>query len=78
MTPSVGAHGVRCRATHAAYAAHPVARTYPGFPAWLAAQRADTFNTVFVDKVGCREGGLGAARWRGFTRAGSHTGLHLA
>ena len=55
VTPNVGVSGVRCR--HAAFAAHPSAATYPGFPAWLRSRKADAFNTVFTDKVrACLDG----------------------
>ncbi len=53
-TPNVGASGVRSR--RAVFAAHPSARSYPGFPAWLRSRKADSFNTVFTDMVGAGAG----------------------
>ncbi|GLI71540.1 hypothetical protein VaNZ11_016772 [Volvox africanus] len=48
VSPSVGLHGVRSRPSNTA---HPGALTYPGYPTWLAANKADAFNTIFLDKL---------------------------
>ncbi|GIL90287.1 hypothetical protein Vretifemale_17931 [Volvox reticuliferus] len=47
VSPSVGLHGVRSRPSNTA---HPGALSYPGYPAWLAANKVDAFNTIFLDK----------------------------